>query len=154
MFKDYMVNESSEFSTMENNPMIFTLIIPRFITCNDVKTIKEDKVLKNAVDKVEKFIKTLSNKAVKELKQSNKPYAVMDMFKLSKNYKDTFDKYFAEYKKRHADSNLKLVLMGKEMIKVPKRDDIISLGFVSEEDELIFKRGRNNNIGSKRPCRL
>mgnify|MGYP003289722939 CR=1 FL=1 len=98
MFKDYMVNESSEFSTMENNPMIFTLIIPRFITCNDVKTIKEDKVLKNAVDKVEKFIKTLSNKAVKELKQSNKPYAVMDMFKLSKNYKDTFDKYFAEYK--------------------------------------------------------
>ena len=44
-------------------------------------------------------------------------------------------KYFAEYKKRHADSDLKLVLMGKEMIEVPKRDDIISLGFVSEEDK-------------------
>lgn len=98
MFKDYMVNESSEFSTMENNPMIYTLIIPRFITCNDVKTIKEDKVLKNAVDKVEKFIKTLSNKAIKELKLCNKPYAVMDMYKLSKNYKDTFDKYFIDYK--------------------------------------------------------
>lgn len=98
MFKDYMVNESSEFSSMENNPMIFTLIIPRFITCNDVKTIKEDKVLKNAVDIVEKFIKTLPNKAVKDLKEYTKPYTVMDMFKLSKNYKDTFDKYFVEFK--------------------------------------------------------
>ena len=44
-------------------------------------------------------------------------------------------KYFVEYKDRHPGSNLKLVLMGKEMIEVPKRDDIISLGFVSEEDK-------------------
>lgn len=98
MFKDYMVNESSEFSTMENNPMIYTLIIPRFITCNDVKLIKEDKILKNAIDKVEKFVKTLSNNAIKELKAYAKPYVIMDMFKLSKNYKDTFDKYFIDFK--------------------------------------------------------
>lgn len=43
--------------------------------------------------------------------------------------------YFREYKNRHKDSNLKLVLAGKEIIKVPKADDIISLGFVSEEDK-------------------
>lgn len=43
--------------------------------------------------------------------------------------------YFREYKNRHKDSSLKLVLAGKEIIKVPKADDIISLGFVSEEDK-------------------
>lgn len=43
--------------------------------------------------------------------------------------------YFREYKNRHKDSSLKLVLAGKEIIKVPKSDDIISLGFISEEDK-------------------
>lgn len=43
--------------------------------------------------------------------------------------------YFREYKNRHKDSSLKLVMAGKEIIKVPKADDIISLGFVSEEDK-------------------
>lgn len=42
--------------------------------------------------------------------------------------------YFIEYKKR-VQSNLKLVLMGKAVVEVPKHDDIISLGFVSEEDK-------------------
>ena len=44
-------------------------------------------------------------------------------------------KYFIEYKKRNPNSELKLVLMGKPVIEIPKRDDIISLGFVSEEDK-------------------
>ncbi|MBR1796703.1 MAG: glycosyltransferase family 4 protein [Clostridiales bacterium] len=44
-------------------------------------------------------------------------------------------KYFIEYKKRHPNSDLKLVLMGKPVIEIPKRDDIVSLGFVSEEDK-------------------
>lgn len=43
--------------------------------------------------------------------------------------------YFREYKNRNKDSDLKLVLVGKEIIEVPKADDIISLGFVSEEDK-------------------
>lgn len=43
--------------------------------------------------------------------------------------------YFREYKNRHKDSDLKLVLVGREIIEVPKADDIISLGFVSEEDK-------------------
>ncbi len=43
--------------------------------------------------------------------------------------------YFREYKNRHKDSSLKLVLAGKEIIKVPKADDVISLGFISEEDK-------------------
>ncbi|MCD7761937.1 MAG: glycosyltransferase family 4 protein [Lachnospiraceae bacterium] len=42
--------------------------------------------------------------------------------------------YFIEYKKTNR-SNLKLVLMGKEVLKVPSHPDIISLGFVSEEDK-------------------
>lgn len=43
--------------------------------------------------------------------------------------------YFREYKKRNPSSKTKLVLMGKEVIEVPKCDDIVSLGFVSEEDK-------------------
>ena len=44
-------------------------------------------------------------------------------------------KYFAEYKRRNPNSSLKLVLMGKPVIDIPEREDIISLGFVSEEDK-------------------
>lgn len=42
--------------------------------------------------------------------------------------------YFMEYKKRVA-GDLKLVLMGKPVIDIPVHKDIISLGFVSEEDK-------------------
>lgn len=41
---------------------------------------------------------------------------------------------FDLYKKRNP-GDLKLVLMGKEIINVPRREDIVSLGFVSEEDK-------------------
>lgn len=44
-------------------------------------------------------------------------------------------KYFAEYKKRHPNSDLKLVMMGKPVCEIPVRDDVVSLGFVSEEDK-------------------
>ena len=44
-------------------------------------------------------------------------------------------RYFTEYKKRNPGSDLKLVLMGKEIVPIPKRDDIISLGFVDEWDK-------------------
>ncbi|NLT10286.1 MAG: glycosyltransferase family 4 protein [Ruminococcus sp.] len=44
-------------------------------------------------------------------------------------------RYFMEYKKRRPDSSLKLVLMGKPVCEIPKHSDILSLGFVSEEDK-------------------
>ena len=47
----------------------------------------------------------------------------------------TMFKYFTEYKKRRPESKLKLVLMGKQVCDIPKHRDIISLGFVSEEDK-------------------
>jgi glycosyltransferase involved in cell wall biosynthesis len=43
-------------------------------------------------------------------------------------------KYFQKYKDRYP-SDLKLVLMGKNIIPIPDRDDIISLGFVSNEEK-------------------
>ena len=43
-------------------------------------------------------------------------------------------KYFMEYKMRNA-GDLKLVLMGKQVCDIPKSKDIISLGFVSDEDK-------------------
>lgn len=42
--------------------------------------------------------------------------------------------YFQEYKKRNKKA-LKLVLMGKEVMEVPKMPDIISLGFVEDQDK-------------------
>lgn len=42
--------------------------------------------------------------------------------------------YFERYKSAHPGP-LKLVLMGKEEIPIPPRPDILSLGFVSEEDK-------------------
>ena len=44
-------------------------------------------------------------------------------------------RYFTEYKKRRPGSGLKLVLMGKPVCEIPADSDIISLGFVSEEDK-------------------
>ena len=50
-----------------------------------------------------------------------------------KNCPKLFD-YFMEYKHRNP-SDLKLVLIGKSVIPVPEVDDIINLGFVSEQDK-------------------
>ncbi len=52
----------------------------------------------------------------------------------NKNCPELF-RYFREYKDRHKSSDLKLVLAGKEIVKVPEAPDIIPLGFVSEEDK-------------------
>jgi glycosyltransferase involved in cell wall biosynthesis len=51
----------------------------------------------------------------------------------SKGCDELFD-YFIRYKK-HNNSKLKLVLMGKPVMDVPNHPDIISLGFVSDEDK-------------------
>lgn len=42
--------------------------------------------------------------------------------------------YFKEYKKRNKGV-LKLVLMGREVMEIPKAPDIISLGFVEDQDK-------------------
>lgn len=47
---------------------------------------------------------------------------------------DVLFQYFLEYKKRNPN-DLKLVLMGKAVIEIPQHEDIISLGFVSEQEK-------------------
>lgn len=42
--------------------------------------------------------------------------------------------FFAEYKKRNPN-DIKLVLMGKPVMEIPKNSDIVSLGFVTDEDK-------------------
>lgn len=51
----------------------------------------------------------------------------------SKGCKVLFD-YFLKYKKTH-ENELKLVLVGKPVMNIPKNKDIISLGFVTDEDK-------------------
>lgn len=52
----------------------------------------------------------------------------------SKGCKELFN-YFINYKKAEKQSDIKLVLLGKAVMKVPNHPDIISLGFVSEQDK-------------------
>ncbi len=47
--------------------------------------------------------------------------------------------YFLEYKKRNP-GDLKLVLIGKTVMDIPRDPDIISLGFVSDENKFIVLR--------------
>lgn len=51
----------------------------------------------------------------------------------SKGCKELFE-FWDVYKDRN-DRKIQLVLLGKEMMKVPKRKDILNLGFVSDEDK-------------------
>ena len=96
--KEYMVNESSEFSSMENNPLIYTLIIPKVLN-DDIEAAKKDTVVKNAVDLTEKFIKdNLDAKIIKVLKGAFRPASIMDVFKVSKNLKSTFDNYMTDFR--------------------------------------------------------
>lgn len=46
----------------------------------------------------------------------------------------TLFKYFTEYKKRNG-GDFKLVLIGKPVMEIPKRDDVIHLGFVSDTEK-------------------
>lgn len=50
-----------------------------------------------------------------------------------KNCSEMFD-FFLRYKKQYP-SDLKLVLVGKPMMKIPKDKDILSLGFVSDQEK-------------------
>ena len=56
----------------------------------------------------------------------------------SKGCKELF-RYFREYKRKHPGS-LKLVLAGKAVMDVPRDPDIISLGFVSDEEKFALMR--------------
>ena len=56
--KEYMVNESSEFSSMENNPLIYTLVIPKVLN-GEIDVIKKDEIIKNVISVTEKFIKDI-----------------------------------------------------------------------------------------------
>ena len=48
--------------------------------------------------------------------------------------------YFNFYKQRHA-SSLQLVLTGKAAMAIPEREDIVALGFVSDEEKLAVMQG-------------
>ena len=93
--KNYMMNESSEFSPVENNPLVYLLLIPKILH-GDVETIKKDPIMKNVIDLMEKFVKGLDKDVIKLLKQNYAPHSLMDMFKLSKNYRGTFDNYIID----------------------------------------------------------
>ena len=52
--KEYMVNESSEFSSMENNPLIYTLVIPKVLN-GEIDAVKKDETIKNVIGVTELY---------------------------------------------------------------------------------------------------
>lgn len=94
---EYMINETAKFSSAENNPLVYILIIPKLLK-SDIETVQKDETVKNAVDKAEKFVKDLNDDTVKVLRNNFRPYAAMDLFKRSTNYKATFDTYLDDIK--------------------------------------------------------
>jgi len=71
--------------------------------------------------------------AFKKKYQLNKYLLYVGRIDLGKDCPRLFQ-YFLEYKRRNKN-DLKLVLMGKAVVDIPKNKDIISLGFVSDEDK-------------------
>lgn len=57
----------------------------------------------------------------------------------AKGCKELFD-YFLRYKQEN-DNDLKLVMMGKPVIPIPKTADIVSLGFVSDQEKFDVMSG-------------
>ena len=75
----------------------------------------------------------------REIFKLNKPFILyMGRVDAQKGCNELFE-YFIEYKKR-TNSDLQLVLTGKEVMPIPKHKDIISLGFVSEEEKYAVLR--------------
>jgi glycosyltransferase involved in cell wall biosynthesis len=58
-------------------------------------------------------------------------------------------KYFIEYKKNYP-SEMKLVLIGSGSLEIPKRDDIVPVGFVNEQDKFNGIAGAEIMISSSK----
>ena len=61
-----------------------------------------------------------------------------------KNCPELFE-HFRRFKQTHP-SDLKLVLLGKPVIKIPDDKDIVSLGFVSEQDKFDGIAGPSSRV--------
>ena len=82
---------------MEGNPFIWLLVIPRLLKLGKEEA-KKDEILKNAIKVTEKVMKDVPKKGLEELKEV-KPFPIMDLFKMSNNYKVLFANYFSDFKK-------------------------------------------------------
>ena len=89
--------KNDNFSKMEGNPFIWLLVIPRLLKLGKEEA-KKDEILKNAIKVTEKAMKDVPKKGLEELKEV-KPFPVMDLFKMSNNYKVLFANYFSDFKK-------------------------------------------------------
>ena len=91
---------------------------------------KRNEVIAVGVDVPQKT----DGEAFRKKYQIAEPYFIyVGRVDLGKNCDELFE-WFRNYKK-HVKSSVKLVLLGKCMMDIPEEEDIVSLGFVSEEDK-------------------
>ena len=76
---------------------------------------------------------TVDGERFKEKYQLEEYIVYVGRIDYGKNCDELFS-FFTKYKK-HAPYNVKLVLLGKPVMPVPEASDIISLGFVSDQDK-------------------
>lgn len=99
-FRKYLEENTKEdnFSKMEKNPFVWLLVIPRLLKLGKEEA-KKDEILKNAIDVTLKVSKDLPKKGLEKLKEDAKPFPIMDLFKMSNNYKVLFANYFDDFRK-------------------------------------------------------
>lgn len=95
--------ESKVFTSKEDNPLIYTLIIPKLVQYDGCKdTVKDDKALFELVNKVEKLMSKLD---VKQLKKLYNPVVMFNVFEQESTKKATKEfvlQYFTEFEQQIA----------------------------------------------------
>lgn len=143
-----LVSEKSVLiPTAHNEPYIFFHLYRKLfqIAKNIIYLTEEEKKFVNSVFHNEKVIqhvigigievpKELNIEVFREKYQIEEEYIIyVGRVDIGKNCDKLFE-YFIEYKKL-VSNNLKLVVLGKQDMEIPKCSDIIALGFVEEEDK-------------------
>ena len=97
------IKESKAFSPLEDNPMIYTLIIAK-LAKNEKDVVEKDETLFNLINKVEKVIRKCD---CNELKRQYNPIGMFGIFdeKTTKsNLQDYVKQYFVDFESIVANS--------------------------------------------------
>lgn len=98
MLSEY-IKESKAFGPKEDNPLIYTLVIAKLVKAKDKDEVKNDEVLFNLINKVEKICNKVDSN---ELKKQYSPISMFNIFdcdvskKAAKDYVENFYNSFEQ----------------------------------------------------------
>lgn len=104
-FRQYL-KENQQFSSKEDNPLIYTLIIAKLAT-KTKEELKEDEALFALIKKAEELTKKVNAKVLKDMYSPIALFGVFDNKIAKSNIKDYIDQYFVEFEQNIANSEKK-----------------------------------------------